>query len=181
MALDPQIEIVPLGEVPMDDENQTDGQPTVLIVDDERVIADTLAVILSRNGFRTMTAYNGEDALRLAETHPPDLLLSDMMMGPGINGAELAMELMRIHPLCKVLLFSGHSATRDLLLKSLQAGYYFTLLNKPLHPADLLARLAETFPPVSAPARAHPEIQKERRQTKLRLIPGGQSLQSSGA
>ena len=43
------------------------NQPVVLIVDDERVIADTLSIILSRSGFSTMTAYDGESALELAQ------------------------------------------------------------------------------------------------------------------
>ena len=181
MALDPRIEIVPLDEVPVDDEAQTDHEPTVLIVDDERVITDTLAIILAKNGFAPITAYNGEDALRLAQEHPPDLLLSDVMMGPGIDGTELAMEVVRMHPLCRVLLFSGHSGTRDLLLKSLQAGHCFTLLNKPLHPAELLARLAEIFPQVSFAAKVPWEIREGRQQTKLRLIPGGRPFLISNA
>ncbi|HWB31956.1 MAG TPA: response regulator [Acidobacteriaceae bacterium] len=117
----------------------------MLVVDDEQVIADTLSLILTRSGFSTMTAYNGDRALEMAHTQQPDMLLSDVMMGPGIDGTELAIEIVRSFPDCKVLLFSGHAATRDLLEKARGAGHEFTLLNKPLHPADLLSRIRETF------------------------------------
>jgi CheY-like chemotaxis protein len=142
-----KIEVVPLQEVPksIPGAEREAQRPLVLVVDDERVIADTLSVILSRSGFSVMTAYDGERALELAEVAPPDLLLSDVMMGPGMDGTELAIAVNKLCPECKVLLFSGHAATRDLLDKAREAGHNFTLLNKPLHPADLLSRITETF------------------------------------
>jgi CheY-like chemotaxis protein len=121
-------------------------QPLVLVVDDERVIADTLSIILSRGGFTTVTAYDGESALELALAVAPDLLLSDVMLGPGIDGTQLAIELTTELPDCKVILFSGHAATRDLLTEARKLGHDFTLLTKPIHPADLLARITETLP-----------------------------------
>src|SRR5579883_1289492 len=130
MRPDLRIEIVPMEEVPANETIECDEKPTVLVVDDERVIADTLTIILKKNGFGAMTAYDGEGGLRLAQARRPDLLLSDVMMGPGIDGVELAMALVELYPDCKVLLFSGHSATRELLEKANDAGYNFTLLNK---------------------------------------------------
>jgi hypothetical protein len=65
------------------------NSPVILVVDDERVIADTLSVILSRNGFAAMTAYNGTSALEIATLVPPQLLISDVMM-PGMSGIDLA-------------------------------------------------------------------------------------------
>jgi DNA-binding NtrC family response regulator len=148
MSFFPRIQVVPLAEVPTSDvsaETMKHQKPLALIVDDEHIIADTLSIILQRNGFNTITAYDGASALEAASATSPDLLLSDVMMGPGIDGAELAMQVVRAHPDCKVLLFSGHSATRDLLSKVREAGHNFTLLAKPLHPADLLERLGQTF------------------------------------
>jgi len=149
-----KFEVVSLDQVPKN-ERATDGaarQPLVLVVDDERVIADTLSIILTRNGFSVLTAYDGESALELAAVAAPDLLLSDVMMGPGMDGTELAIALVGTCPKCKVLLFSGHAATRDLLDKARDAGHNFTLLNKPLHPADLLARITESFKTSQQPA-----------------------------
>ena len=147
MSFIPNIEVVPMKDVPVKASpiSQEPLRPLVMVVDDERVIADTLSVILRKNGFDVVTAYSGEQAMTLALETVPDLLLSDVMMGPGIDGTELAIEIVRAYPACKVLLFSGHAATRELLGKARAVGHNFTLLAKPLHPSDLLARLSETF------------------------------------
>ena len=110
----------------------------VLIADDEMMIADTLAVILGRAGFRTMVAYDGTSALRMCRVTPPDLLISDVMM-PGLNGVELALAVQEAVPKCKILLFSGQAGTVDLLGVARAVGRSFTILAKPLHPTTLLA------------------------------------------
>ena len=89
--------VIPLAEVPFDRsipavEKQ---QRVVLVVDDERIIADTLSVILTRSGFCVLTAYDGSSALELARGVAPDLLLSDVMMGPGMDGTQLAIEMVK--------------------------------------------------------------------------------------
>jgi CheY-like chemotaxis protein len=119
----------------------------ILVVDDERIIADTLSVILTKKGFSVITAYEAESALELAARKQPDLLLSDVMMGPGMDGTQLAMQMVETLPDCKVLLFSGHAATVDLLATARDLGHDFTLMSKPVHPADLLAQIAESFAP----------------------------------
>jgi CheY-like chemotaxis protein len=145
-----KVEVVPLAEVPKDDiivltERR---KPLVLVVDDERVIADTLSVILSKSGFTTMTAYDGEGALQLAQAFVPDLLISDVVM-PGMTGVDLAITMTKLVPRCKVLLFSGQAATVDLLEEARRCGHDFTTLTKPVHPTDMLRRISEclTAPP----------------------------------
>jgi DNA-binding response OmpR family regulator len=145
-------EVIPLDEVPAVSKFAPvlpKLKRTVLVVDDERVIADTLSVILTRGGFAVTTAYDGETALDLAPTVNPDLLLTDVMMGPGIDGTQLAMQMVTAFPECKILLFSGNAATVDLLAKARQLGHDFTLMTKPVHPSDLLARITESFAPVA--------------------------------
>jgi CheY-like chemotaxis protein len=139
-----KFEVVPLAEVPKDDTVilTGKGQPVVLVVDDEKVIADTLSMILSRSGFSTMAAYDGFTALELARSTPPDLLISDVVM-PGMTGVELAITVIQTIPGCKVLLFSGQAATVDLLEKARNAGHNFTTLTKPIHPTDMLNRINE--------------------------------------
>ena len=139
------IEVISLAQVPVDSSIPSESKlrPVILVVDDEKVIADTLSIILTRNGFSVLTAYCAEAALELSSVVPPELLLSDVMMGPGLDGTQLAMEVVHTFPGCKVLLFSGHAATRDLLDKARNSGHNFTLLSKPLHPSDLLARISE--------------------------------------
>jgi CheY-like chemotaxis protein len=140
-----KVEVVPMAEVPKDNiiiltEKR---KPLVLVVDDEKVIADTLSIILSKSGFSTMTAYDGKDALKLAQAHPPDLLISDVVM-PGMTGVDLAITMKKTIPSCKVLLFSGQAATVDLLEKARHDGHDFTTLTKPVHPTDMLRRISPT-------------------------------------
>jgi CheY-like chemotaxis protein len=139
-----KFEVIPVAEVPKEDVVVLPGKPrpVVLIVDDERVIADTLSAILSRSGFSTMTAYDGSGALKLARERKPDLLISDVMM-PGMTGIELAITVTQTIPGCKILLFSGQAATVDLLEKARHAGHNFTTLTKPVHPTDMLKRILE--------------------------------------
>jgi len=119
-------------------------RPSVLVVDDESAIADTLAEILSRNGYAALPAYDGSAALEIALLTPPELLIADVVL-PGMDGVELAITIRRIFPDCKVLLFSGQASTTDLLAAARRDGHQFTLLSKPLHPIDLLARVAESL------------------------------------
>ena len=142
-----KFEVVPLAEVSTEDtklssESFDKRQPTVLVVDDERVIADTLSVILSQKGFSTMTAYEGVSALELARRHRPDLIISDVMM-PGMTGVELAIAVTQTIPGCRILLFSGQAATVDLLEKARDAGFNFSTMTKPVHPTDMLRRISE--------------------------------------
>jgi len=136
--------VVPLKEVAKEDVVVLPVKevPVVLIVDDEKVIADTLAVILTRAGFVTMTAYDGETALRIANAITPALLISDVVM-PGITGVDLAIMLTQSIPDLKVLLFSGQASTVDLLEKARRGGHHFTALTKPVHPTDMLKRISE--------------------------------------
>jgi len=116
------------------------NKPRVLVADDERVIADTLAMILNQSGFQARVAYTGEAALELAAEYQPDMLISDVIMA-GLNGIDAAIKIRKILPSIKILLFSGQAATADLLEKARAQGYEFEILAKPVHPQDLLARL----------------------------------------
>ena len=88
----------------------------VLVVDDESVIADTLAEILSRNGYATMTAYDADEALETALTTPPEMLITDVIL-PGMNGIELAIEIQRVSRIAGILM-PGKAAAVDLLVNA---------------------------------------------------------------
>lgn len=115
-------------------------KPKVLVVDDERVIADTLVIILNRNGFEATSAYSGEMAVDLAKSLQPQMIISDVIMND-MNGIEAAIQIRALVPGCKILLFSGQAATADLLDKARLQGHEFDILAKPVHPQDLLMRL----------------------------------------
>jgi CheY-like chemotaxis protein len=139
-------EVISLDEVPWNDSMSFPSQreSVVLVVDDERIIADTLSLILSNSGYTVLTAYDGKTALELARAIPPALLITDVVM-PGMTGIELAITLVEVVPDCKVLLFSGQAATVDLLATARDMGHEFTLLTKPVHPTDMLRRVSNCF------------------------------------
>lgn len=120
----------------------TSKRPRVLVVDDERVIADTLAIILNQAGFEASAVYTGNGAVDEARKIKPDLIISDVIM-PDMNGIEAAIHIRDFLPGCKILLFSGQAATADLLESARAKGHEFEILAKPVHPQDLLAKLRE--------------------------------------
>jgi DNA-binding response OmpR family regulator len=139
--------VVPLRDVPP--VFTSERRPAVLVVDDESAIADTVTEILRRSGYVATAAYDGNDALESALLSPPKLLISDVVL-PGMSGIELAITIKRVFPDCKILLFSGQAATEDLMANARFAGHRFTLLSKPVHPRDLLARVAAMLTPQDA-------------------------------
>lgn len=118
--------------------------PTVLVVDDEVVVAETLAKILRLHGYNVVTAYDGEDAIEAALLRPPELVISDVIL-PGMDGIELGITIRRIFPDCKVILSSGKSHSGDLLEAALSAGNHFVFLEKPVSPNLLLAHVSQSL------------------------------------
>jgi DNA-binding NtrC family response regulator len=120
----------------------------ILVVDDERSIADSVTEILDGAGYEAVAAYSAADALAKASESCPNILLTDVLM-PGKNGFDLALEIKQLCPDARLLLFSGQASTAQLastygpLFTS--RGYRFELLPKPLHPASLLKKLEETL------------------------------------
>jgi len=115
-------------------------KPRVLVADDEKVIADTLAIILNQNGYDASAVYTGTAAVEKAKATRPDLVISDVIM-PDMNGIDAAIKIRAFLPSCKILLFSGQAATADLLEDARKRGHEFEILAKPVHPQDLLQKL----------------------------------------
>jgi DNA-binding NtrC family response regulator len=113
----------------------------ILIVDDEKNIADTLAMVFKIKGHESMAVYSAEAAVETIETFEPDIVLSDVMMGK-MTGVDLAIYLSKARPDVKVVLFSGQAATADLLREASRKGHEFRLLAKPIHPQKLLDDIA---------------------------------------
>ena len=112
----------------------------IFVVDDEPIIASTLAAILNQSGFAAKAFTNPLAALESILETPPDLLLTDVVM-PQLSGIDLAIRVRLEAPECKVLLFSVQAATAGLLEEAQKRGHDFHLLAKPVHPADLLAAI----------------------------------------
>jgi DNA-binding NtrC family response regulator len=141
-------EVVSMSEVPVDDAvEMLVERPIVMVVDDEPLVADTLAMILTHAGYRAVRAYDAKTALEMASVRAPDLLISDVAM-PEMNGVELALGMVAMAPGCKVVLFSGHARSVD-LIRAYDAGHDFPLMAKPMHPTEMLGQVAKSLAQVS--------------------------------
>ncbi|HZZ38675.1 MAG TPA: response regulator [Acidobacteriaceae bacterium] len=131
---------------PLPEDGKSDGlqaarsQLRVLVVDDEPLIAQTVTAILNGHGFEAMESTSAEDALEIARSFQPDIVLSDVLM-PRMNGVDLGVRLRGEFPHTRILLFSGQAATSELMRKAEEKGYHFELFPKPIHPDELIARL----------------------------------------
>jgi DNA-binding NtrC family response regulator len=119
----------------------------VFVVDDEHMIASTLATILTNAGYLAEAFLDPLEALRAAETVCPDIVITDVMM-PQLNGIDLGIQFKTKYPACRVLLFAGHGATGEQLKSARDRGHDFEMLAKPMHPKDLLEAIRKT--PLSA-------------------------------
>lgn len=113
------------------------AKPRVLVVDDEQLIANTLALILNRSGFDASAAYSGEKAIEAAQALQPEILITDVVMF-GMTGIDAAIQISNIVPGCRVILLSGQAATADLLRDASAQGFEFEIVAKPVHPQVLL-------------------------------------------
>ena len=103
--------------------------PSLLIVDDEPSILQSLGGLLSDEGFEVTTAANGYEALKTIEVDPPDLVLLDIWM-PGIDGIETLKEIKKENPNIQVIIITGHG-TIETAVKATKLGA-FDLIEKPL-------------------------------------------------
>ena len=115
-------------------------QKIVLVVDDETVIATTLAIILNNAGFEAHAFFSGQEAIDSLDKLQPDLLITDVVM-PGMTGIEAAIITRTKLPRCEILLLSGQAATNDLMKAARAQGHEFDIIAKPVHPTDLIQKL----------------------------------------
>lgn len=120
--------------------HHTAEKPKVLVVDGERVIADTLAMILNQSGFEARTAHSAKEAFDAVPNFEPKILIAGVALAD-VNGIDMAIQIRGMLPNIKILLFAGQAGTLDLLEKAREQGHEFEILAKPVHPQDLLQRL----------------------------------------
>lgn len=120
--------------------HQTSGKGKILVVDDEPAIADSLVFMLNHEGYKAEAAYSGDGAIHKAVVFRPDLVISDVVM-PGKSGIEACIEISRALPTCKAMLFSGQAISKDMVEVAGREGHAFDLIEKPLHPQELLSRV----------------------------------------
>jgi two-component system, probable response regulator PhcQ len=102
---------------------------TLLIVDDEPAILKALQRIVRDEGYRVLTALDGEAALRLVASESVDVVLSDMDM-PGMSGLDLMVRLRRNHPAAVRLLLTGRG-TLAAAVGAINDGEVYRFMTKP--------------------------------------------------
>lgn len=103
--------------------------PTIMIVDDEPSILQSLEGLLTDEGFEVSTAPNGYAALQHVQTDAPDLILLDIWM-PGLDGLETLKEIKKDNPHIQVIMITGHG-TIDTAVQATKLGA-FDFIEKPL-------------------------------------------------
>jgi PAS domain S-box-containing protein len=122
----------------------TQGTETILIVEDDRDVRNMLTTILESQGYTTIEAVDGDDAIRHCDDHRGgvDLVILDVVM-PEKNGKEALDEITRTDPGVKALFVSGY--TGDIVIdKGIQSDSV-DFLQKPLSAATLLAKVREVL------------------------------------
>ena len=123
-------------------EHTGENRQRVLIVDDDRLVADTLALIFRKSGFDARAAYSTDDALACAREFLPDLLLCDITM-PGRDGLGLVLDVTRELPDCRILVLTGfYSNLLTVREHSSKLPRPVGILTKPCQPAELLRQAA---------------------------------------
>jgi len=117
-----------------------ESTPTVLIIDDDCSMRLTLSVILEDEGYRVLTAADGEEGLAILRASPVDIALVDMKM-PGLSGDEVCAAVKAIRPAAAVIMITAHVAP-NVAGQAVVAGAH-SIVYKPLDIDALLACIAE--------------------------------------
>ncbi|HEY6375346.1 MAG TPA: response regulator [Edaphobacter sp.] len=120
-----------------------DKTQRVLIVDDDRLVADTLVLIFGKSGFDARVAYSADEALECARWFLPHLLLCDITM-PGRDGLGLLVDITRELPACRIIVLTGfYSNLLSVREQSSKLPRPVGILTKPCQPAELLRHAAD--------------------------------------
>jgi CheY-like chemotaxis protein len=115
----------------------------VLVVDDDRLVADTLALIFEKNGYHARATYSADEALRVAREFVPNLLLCDVTM-PGRDGLALTLDITLEFPSCRIIVLTGFYSNlvsvREQANKMLRP---MGILTKPCQPSELLRHASD--------------------------------------
>ncbi|HFD32205.1 MAG TPA: response regulator [Gammaproteobacteria bacterium] len=117
-----------------------EGTETILVVDDEQAMLSLTRNILEPNGYRVLTADDGEQALEIIKHENIDLLLTDVIM-PKMDGYQLAKLVQEYYPRVNIQIMSGFADGRH--HKMMEDKLHRTMINKPFDSQTLLKRIRE--------------------------------------
>jgi CheY-like chemotaxis protein len=126
----------------------------ILVVEDEAVVLHTLQLILKQHGYEVRGARDGAEALAIASTFAPNILLCDINL-PDMDGIQISLEIKRALPSCRVVLLSGEITSAELLEEADRKGHRFEVLVKPTEPQQLLRVLSRRDQPYRDPGGIH--------------------------
>lgn len=110
----------------------------ILVIDDDRLVADTLSLIYAANGFEAEARYSAAEGLERARTFGPSLMLCDVSM-PEESGLSLAEKMNREMPSCRVLMLTAYSGNfARVEMQAMRMKRPLKLLAKPCPPEELL-------------------------------------------
>ncbi len=111
---------------------------TVLIVDDEVSILNSLSSILEDEGYEVVVAKSGSEAMKICMADPPDLMLLDIWM-PEMDGLETLRRVKELSPATQVMMMSGHGSI-ETAVKAIKLGAY-DYIEKPLSLENVTLRV----------------------------------------
>ena len=114
-----------------------------LMVEDESSVQKIVGRMLRLRGYETIVCNNAEEALVVLQDYTPDLLLTDMMLGTGMDGMDLADEVKTLCPDVRILMMSGYP--EEILERRNERDFHHELLRKPFGYKDLSNTLDELF------------------------------------
>ena len=150
-------------------ERPIDRQKTILIVDDEQNIRESLMKVLSRENYAVLPAASAKDAISLLGKHAVDLVISDIMM-PEMDGLSLLKRIKQSFGDVEVLLITGH-ATVEMAVEAMREGAH-DFIAKPFKRADILVRVQRVLEKQG--------LVRENRQLKTQLKCGVEKIQLIG-
>jgi DNA-binding response OmpR family regulator len=126
----------------------------VLVVDDDRKLVELIKLYLSKDGYGVLVAYDGREALKLAQNKQPDLIVLDLML-PGIDGLEVC-RILRQESQVPIIMLTAKTTEQDKITGlDIGADDYLT---KPFSPGELLARIRAVLRRVKVEGEAPEKI-----------------------
>jgi two-component system response regulator HydG len=116
----------------------TQAQPSVLVIDDESGILDTLRILLKKEGFEVTVAQGGKAGLEAIRTATADIVLTDVRM-PQVTGLDILQAVKDFDPMTPVLLMTAQASLQS-AIQAVNAGAFY-YLQKPFANDELLAIL----------------------------------------
>ncbi len=117
-------------------------KPLIGIVDDERNIQATLAAILERRGYASVSAFTGKQGLTMIAEHNPDVLLLDLGLPDG-EGLDLLKEIRRAYPSLPVIVVTANDSLNNAIASIKVGAFHF--ISKPYVPDELLSLVAKAL------------------------------------